>query len=205
MNRKSTLAFETNLEYLAAHLDYLRCLAALRLKERKAADDPAFIDRKEVAPCDAGVTRRSVRAKRTLLAGRVRTTLSAGTLKLPLEDLARAHGLDETEKLILVAVLGPDLDDAVERAMDALAAGRSRAKEVRTVLALLCDGIEAKIKARRYFIHSGRLLANGLLNMARSEEHTSELQSPAMISYAVFCLKKKKQKKTGDVMITIVE
>ena len=24
----------------------------------------------------------------------------------------------------------------------------------------------------------------------RSEEHTSELQSPAMISYAVFCLKK---------------
>src|SRR6188768_4540428 len=29
----------------------------------------------------------------------------------------------------------------------------------------------------------------------RSEEHTSELQSPIDISYAVFCLKKKKQKK----------
>src|ERR1051325_12124493 len=27
---------------------------------------------------------------------------------------------------------------------------------------------------------------------ARSEEHTSELQSPYVISYAVFCLKKKK-------------
>ena len=27
----------------------------------------------------------------------------------------------------------------------------------------------------------------------RSEEHTSELQSPVPISYAVFCLKKKKQ------------
>src|SRR5213082_4310891 len=27
----------------------------------------------------------------------------------------------------------------------------------------------------------------------RSEEHTSELQSPDTISYAVFCLKKKKQ------------
>src|SRR5213595_2800232 len=26
----------------------------------------------------------------------------------------------------------------------------------------------------------------------RSEEHTSELQSPSVISYAVFCLKKKK-------------
>src|SRR6187200_3669742 len=30
---------------------------------------------------------------------------------------------------------------------------------------------------------------------ARSEEHTSELQSPDTISYAVFCLKKKKKKK----------
>ena len=29
---------------------------------------------------------------------------------------------------------------------------------------------------------------------ARSEEHTSELQSPVPISYAVFCLKKKKKK-----------
>ena len=28
-------------------------------------------------------------------------------------------------------------------------------------------------------------------NIARSEEHTSELQSPEAISYAVFCLKKK--------------
>src|SRR5213079_3665657 len=30
----------------------------------------------------------------------------------------------------------------------------------------------------------------------RSEEHTSELQSPVVISYAVFCLKKKKNKNT---------
>src|SRR5213079_3722480 len=28
----------------------------------------------------------------------------------------------------------------------------------------------------------------------RSEEHTSELQSPVVISYAVFCLKKKKER-----------
>src|SRR3546814_7568431 len=34
----------------------------------------------------------------------------------------------------------------------------------------------------------------GILRM-RSEEHTSELQSLMRISYAVFCLKKKKQKK----------
>ena len=31
-------------------------------------------------------------------------------------------------------------------------------------------------------------------SMERSEEHTSELQSHSFISYAVFCLKKKKQK-----------
>src|SRR3546814_6925021 len=39
--------------------------------------------------------------------------------------------------------------------------------------------------------------ANGVLasmNFPRSEEHTSELQSLMRISYAVFCLKKKKHK-----------
>src|SRR3546814_6289463 len=37
----------------------------------------------------------------------------------------------------------------------------------------------------------GRNLANGLIVIGRSEEHTSELQSLMRISYAVFCLKKK--------------
>src|SRR5213079_533725 len=32
---------------------------------------------------------------------------------------------------------------------------------------------------------------------ARSEEHTSELQSPVVISYAVFCLKKKNNDRTN--------
>src|SRR3546814_1343412 len=36
-----------------------------------------------------------------------------------------------------------------------------------------------------------RLLLGALAGMARSEEHTSELQSLMRISYAVFCLKKK--------------
>src|SRR3546814_5425649 len=35
----------------------------------------------------------------------------------------------------------------------------------------------------------------GLVTAERSEEHTSELQSLMRISYAVFCLKKKKQGK----------
>src|SRR3546814_4115121 len=40
--------------------------------------------------------------------------------------------------------------------------------------------------------HPDRLLVFAETNRARSEEHTSELQSLMRISYAVFCLKKKK-------------
>src|SRR3546814_8973563 len=40
---------------------------------------------------------------------------------------------------------------------------------------------------------AGRNQGNSVEGIARSEEHTSELQSLMRISYAVFCLKKKKQ------------
>src|SRR5213080_5580878 len=40
----------------------------------------------------------------------------------------------------------------------------------------------------------------GGANRNRSEEHTSELQSHSGISYAVFCLKKKKKKKNYRVI-----
>src|SRR3546814_4692114 len=43
-------------------------------------------------------------------------------------------------------------------------------------------------------------LGGGVLR--RSEEHTSELQSLMRISYAVFCLKKKKTKKRTNMDIT---
>src|SRR3546814_2073025 len=41
-----------------------------------------------------------------------------------------------------------------------------------------------------------RHLAHAVASFRRSEEHTSELQSLMRISYAVFCLKKKNNKKT---------
>src|SRR3546814_3083078 len=41
-----------------------------------------------------------------------------------------------------------------------------------------------------------RGVAAGRLGEPRSEEHTSELQSLMRISYAVFCLKKKKKEET---------
>src|ERR1051325_5610320 len=46
------------------------------------------------------------------------------------------------------------------------------------------------------FFDSGREIVAG---DARSEEHTSELQSPYVISYAVFCLKKKNGTQQADV------
>src|SRR3546814_6330582 len=46
-------------------------------------------------------------------------------------------------------------------------------------------------KARHVPVHDLRLPPIGI---ARSEEHTSELQSLMRISYAVFCLKKKTKK-----------
>src|SRR3546814_3135955 len=42
--------------------------------------------------------------------------------------------------------------------------------------------------------HMLQLVRPNLRRPARSEEHTSELQSLMRISYAVFCLKKKKKK-----------
>src|SRR3546814_7580702 len=42
------------------------------------------------------------------------------------------------------------------------------------------------------------LLAVDAVQFRRSEEHTSELQSLMRISYAVFCLKKKKHKYTNE-------
>src|SRR3546814_7830284 len=44
--------------------------------------------------------------------------------------------------------------------------------------------------------------AQALADRARSEEHTSELQSLMRISYAVFCLKKKKKTTQHDNILT---
>src|SRR3546814_14294155 len=44
------------------------------------------------------------------------------------------------------------------------------------------------------------LIQDSALSFERSEEHTSELQSLMRISYAVFCLKKKKQTHTKALL-----
>src|SRR3546814_9950430 len=52
--------------------------------------------------------------------------------------------------------------------------------------------LQVRTRLERLFVGIEAVLVEVL---PRSEEHTSELQSLMRISYAVFCLKKKKQKK----------
>src|SRR3546814_10215392 len=48
------------------------------------------------------------------------------------------------------------------------------------------------------YLATGEPVGSRNLSRARSEEHTSELQSLMRISYAVFCLKKKTSNKRAD-------
>src|SRR3546814_7907930 len=64
-----------------------------------------------------------------------------------------------------------------------------------------CGGLDcAEHSGARLWMHNNFLIDRGgkmsksAGEFLRSEEHTSELQSLMRISYAVFCLKKKKQK-----------
>src|SRR3546814_5124353 len=58
--------------------------------------------------------------------------------------------------------------------------------------ALVTTEAELKLIARAANMGDNSKPVNGNNTPARSEEHTSELQSLMRISYAVFCLKKKK-------------
>src|SRR3546814_3580983 len=57
------------------------------------------------------------------------------------------------------------------------------------------DGVPRTLirMAQSFGVPTARIVWSVVLPGARSEEHTSELQSLMRISYAVFCLKKKKK------------
>src|SRR3546814_2363760 len=101
----------------------------------------------------------------------------------------------------------------VAELVDALASGASGRKVVKVrVLSWApfvlprTSGDVQKMAEIRHFpcynrpVKSGRIrhqsVTMGVYPGVRSEEHTSELQSLMRISYAVFCLKKKKHQKT---------
>src|SRR3546814_7587189 len=58
------------------------------------------------------------------------------------------------------------------------------------------DGVRLDVLADR----EGEQQVGGLAFVGRSEEHTSELQSLLRISYAVFCLKKKKKSHNATLL-----
>src|SRR3546814_10360111 len=85
---------------------------------------------------------------------------------------------------------------------------RSLVRELRDEVARCADRDQLLVRARQWLyknklviVHERAirtLIAAALAQLeveTRSEEHTSELQSLMSISYAVFCLKKKKTKK----------
>src|SRR3546814_1610217 len=63
------------------------------------------------------------------------------------------------------------------------------------VIAVRTQGLQRlQVELDRLAGHDGTVAVRGFANhLLRSEEHTSELQSLMRISYAVFCLKKKKK------------
>src|SRR3546814_1832596 len=99
-------------------------------------------------------------------------------------------------------VLEAELDRASLR--PALVAGASIENAFGTGEASGLDGAEitlslASVLERGGKVDARRTLAQSRIDalaLERSEEHTSELQSLMRISYAVFCLKKKKRKST---------
>ena len=110
--------------------------------------------------------------------------------------LARASGLGGMaggQMLDLMAETETPDEDGIKR-LQAMKTG--------ALLRFACEGgavfAEASAEDQARLREFGRLtgaafqLADDILDITRSEEHTSELQSPVPISYAVFCLKKKK-------------
>src|SRR3546814_1071244 len=89
-----------------------------------------------------------------------------------------------------------DLRDALKRVehdllQQALAAQRYNQRATARQLGLTYDQLRGRL--RKHDLLGDGLLGDGTDDgTGRSEEHTSELQSLMRISYAVFCLKKKK-------------
>src|ERR1051325_4851877 len=99
-----------------------------------------------------------------------------------LENLRLLSNLEtDQEKLIQIVLMGqPELQTKL---------AQPRLRQLRQRVALKCRLHPLKTTEVGPYIDS-RLQAIGYEG-PRSEEHTSELQSPYVISYAVFCLKKK--------------
>src|SRR3546814_5497280 len=116
---------------------------------------------------------------------------------LVLVALPVAIGIGLTARYFVPLLLGPKWVQAVPVIEILVISGGllSLASHVRPIyLALNRPKLGAYASIGHALVYLPALYV-GLSEYGRSEEHTSELQSLMRISYAVFCLKKKKEKK----------
>ena len=109
----------------------------------------------------------------------------------PAERLARALMSDSDAGVILVDPAGRvhELNDAAARLFGLSSARARRSRAVDLLRTVIAGDDPARDAFRRAATERDVVL---ITRSGRSEEHTSELQSLSRISYAVFCLKKKK-------------
>jgi len=196
---KSAEPYLSNLAYLTDVLEYLTALAGYRRAERESGSEPGrrsgtredvLVDLGEVEvkkESHPGNSRRRVRRLQAMaqvmfrdLECRTQATLKKGEVELPLDNLCRDHGLDQFEKLILAVLLGSDMDTGLLNALEELSPFRRGTHEIRTMLMLLCDSTEQRIRARRHFVHDAPLLAHGLVNLAYTNDISSENEFMSM-------------------------
>src|SRR3546814_1499879 len=92
------------------------------------------------------------------------------------------------------AVVGALLRLDAARMLHALGVAAVQSSGLVEALGTMAKSVSVGGAARNGLL-SARLAGDGFTGPPRSEEHTSELQSLMRISYAVFCLKKKKRHK----------
>src|SRR3546814_2328131 len=141
---------------------------------------------------------------RTALLAWLVARVDGGRFLIRVEDLDPVASRAElvAEHLEDMAALGLDHDGPVVRQSDP----DVRARHEDAIAALAADGALYPCFCSRREIREAAHAAHGPLpegaypgTCRRSEEHTSELQSLMRISYAVFCLKKKKKKKPHTI------
>src|SRR3546814_9459212 len=98
-----------------------------------------------------------------------------------------------TEALHLHRKVSPEQGRELARDMLRLVGFPDPQRALRTYAFELSGGLRQRAMIAMALVCRPALLIADEPTTARSEEHTSELQSLMRISYAVFCLKKKKQ------------
>src|SRR3546814_9830971 len=106
-------------------------------------------------------------------------------------------GMGEHEEGVQLAIIGyvRELRYAVMQGASLEEAHEQLLARVRRQFARHPDIVEEQEAALAEALHLERAQRDKVSYWRRSEEHTSELQSLMRISYAVFCLKKKKTHK----------